>query len=152
MTIVTFRVGTLLCGADVSRVQEVLRNQALTPIPRAPGSTPGLLHLRGQILTGICLRSVFALEMHEAPGRMVCVIVRDGEAAASLLADRVGEVVEVAEESIQPPPTHWQGALREYVDGVTDRQGELLLLLHIPRLLEIESAAGDEAEATTNRN
>ncbi len=90
--------------------------------------------------------------MDDPPGRMVCVIVRNGEAAASLLADRVGEVVEVAEDSIQPPPTHWQGPLREFVEGVTDRQGELLLLLHVPRLLEIESTAGDEAEATTNRD
>lgn len=146
MTVVTFHVGPLLCGAAVANVQEVLRHQELTPIPLASAVTPGLLHLRGQILTGIELRSVFGLEARSNQAKLVCVIVREGESTASLLADRIGEVVEMELEEMGPAPAHWHGPIREYLQGVTDRGGQLLLLLNIARILEIESTADTEAE------
>ncbi len=146
MTVVTFHVGPVLCGADVRRVQEVLRHQELTPIPLSAPATPGLLHLRGQILTGINLRSLFALEEGEPTTRPVCVIVRDGESAASLMADRVGEVVEIDEGALLEAPAHWQGPLRDFVYGVIDRDDRLLRLLDISKILDIES----DAEADSN--
>ena len=148
MTVVTFHVGTALCGADVQCVQEVLRQQELTPIPLAAETTPGLLHLRGQILTGIDLRSVFGIE---AGSRHVCVIVRDGDSAASLIADRIGEVMEVNLDAIQAPPAHWEGPMREYLTGVTDQKAQLLHLLDVPRILAIESITEEDAEAENGR-
>jgi purine-binding chemotaxis protein CheW len=140
MTVVTFHVGPVLCGAEVDCVQEVLRHQELTPIPLAAAATPGLLHLRGQILTAIDLRSVFDLPARDSGTKPVCVIVRKGESAASLLADRIGEVVEVEPDAIEAPPTHWQGPMREFSRGVTDRSDQLLLLLDAMRILDIESS------------
>lgn len=140
MTVVTFHVGSVLCGAEVECVQEVLRNQELTPIPLAAAATPGLLHLRGQILTAIDLRSVLTLPPRDPGSRPVCVIVRKGESAASLLADRIGEVVEVEPDAIEAPPTHWQGPMREFSRGVTDRTDQLLLLLDATQILDLESS------------
>lgn len=140
MTVVTFHVGAVLCGAEVECVQEVLRNQELTPIPLAAPATPGLLHLRGQILTAIDLRSVFEAPARDGNTKPVYVIVRKGDAAASLLADRVGEVVEVAPEEIVAPPPHWQGPMRGFLRGVVDRSDQLLLLLDATQILEIESS------------
>lgn len=140
MTVVTFHVGSVLCGAEVECVQEVLRNQELTPIPLAAAATPGLLHLRGQILTAIDLRSVLTLPPRDPGSRPVCVILRKGESAASLLADRIGEVVEVEPDAIEAPPTHWQGPMREFSRGVTDRSDQLLLLLDATQILDLESS------------
>jgi purine-binding chemotaxis protein CheW len=151
MTVVTFHVGEALCGAEVQCVQEVLRQQELTPIPLAAEATPGLLHLRGQILTGIDLRSVFGLEPCETATKRVCVIVRDGDSAASLLADRIGEVMEVNTDAIQAPPAHWNGPMRDYLTGVTDQAAQLLHLLDVPRILAIESITGQDAEEAIGR-
>ena len=52
----TFRVGGLLVGVDVERVQEVLHDPELTPVPLAHESVVGLLNLRGQIVTAIDAR------------------------------------------------------------------------------------------------
>lgn len=147
MTVITFHVGPVLCGAEVHSVQEVLRQQVLTPIPLASPETPGLLHLRGQILTGIELRSLFDIEPREPNIKPVCVIVRDGDSAASLLADRIGEVMEVDQDAVQELPAHWQGPMREYLKGVTDREAKLLLLLDVPRILQFESAGDEQTES-----
>jgi purine-binding chemotaxis protein CheW len=143
MQYVTFEVGELLCGADVHCVQEVLRQQSLTPVPLAQPVTPGLIHLRGQILTAIDLRSVFEVPSDKEPKRMDCVIVHEGEESASLLVDRIGEVLEVSDEAVQTPPPHWNGCLRGYLRGVVDHANRLLLLLDAPKLLAVQG--GPEA-------
>ena len=46
----TFVVHDLFLGVDVLKVQEVLRYQQMTPVPRAEGVIEGLINLRGQIV------------------------------------------------------------------------------------------------------
>ena len=52
----TFYVADLFFGVDVLRVQEVLRFQQMTHVPKAPDVIEGLINLRGQIVTAIDLR------------------------------------------------------------------------------------------------
>ncbi len=149
MQYVTFQVGELLCGADVHSVQEVLRHQTLTPVPLAAAVTPGLIHLRGQILTAIDLRAVFDLPARETDRAPVCVIVQEHDSGGSLVVDRIGEVLEVADEEIRATPSHWSGATREYLRGVVDHSNELLLLLDAGKLLAIQGGP-DEGPSDLN--
>lgn len=146
MKFVTFHVSNAVYGAAVESVQEVLRQQELTPIPLASRSTPGLLHLRGQILTAIDLRALFEPDAGPASGRSVCIVVRDGEVAAALLADRVGEVIEVQADQQAPLPAHWQGPVREYVTAVVDRGDRILRILDIAQIASIEAEVDGEPE------
>ena len=150
MKFVTFHVASGIYGAAVEYVQEVLRQQELTPIPLAPRATPGLLHLRGQILTAIDLRALFEPEGDASPSRSVCVVVRDGELAAALLADRVGEVLEIDSSQNAPLPAHWQGPVRDYVTAVVDRGDRILHILDIARIAGIEAEVDGDAELTIN--
>lgn len=143
MQYVTFQVGELLCGADVDSVQEVLRHQTLTPVPLAAPVTPGLIHLRGQILTAIDLRAVFNLPPRETGQAPVCVIVQEHDSGGSLVVDRIGEVLDVADDAVRETPPHWKGATREYVRGVVDHSNELLLLLDAGKLLAIQGGPED---------
>jgi len=44
----TFRLGDLYLGVEVTRVQEVIRHQATTPVPLASPVIGGLMNLRGE--------------------------------------------------------------------------------------------------------
>ncbi len=52
----TFFVDELFFGIEVLKVQEVLRYQEMTSVPRAPGVIEGLINLRGEIVTAIDMR------------------------------------------------------------------------------------------------
>jgi len=52
----TFYVGELFFGIPVQRVQELLRQQEITPAPLAPDFIEGLINLRGQIVTAVNMR------------------------------------------------------------------------------------------------
>ncbi|HWU19965.1 MAG TPA: chemotaxis protein CheW, partial [Nocardioides sp.] len=52
----TFWVDDLFFGVSVAEVQEVLRTQPMTPVPRAAEAVTGLINLSGQIVTAVDLR------------------------------------------------------------------------------------------------
>ena len=144
MQVVTFVVENLLCGVEVSHVQEVLRQPDLTPIPLAPAATPGLIHLRGQILTAVDLRAIMELRPRDPEKRVMSVILRTDTLAASLMVDRIGDVMDVSAECHEPVPAHWQGAVRNLTTAVCQNEKGLLLILDTARIYE--AAGGEQPE------
>jgi purine-binding chemotaxis protein CheW len=133
----TFYLDGMLFGIDVDAVQEVLRFQAMTPVPLAPRVVAGLINLRGQIVTALDLRR--RLELPERPPEMLPanVVLRSSAVGASLLVDSVGEVVEVDDVAFEPPPETTRGVARELILGAYKLPERLLLLLDLKKTLEI---------------
>jgi chemotaxis signal transduction protein len=49
--LLVFRVGALVCAAEVDRVREILPRLAATRIPGAPPTVAGLVNIRGMLVT-----------------------------------------------------------------------------------------------------
>ncbi|MCX8156380.1 MAG: chemotaxis protein CheW [Verrucomicrobiae bacterium] len=125
----TFTVDRYLFGAPVTRVQEVVRNQAMTPVPLAAPEIRGLLNLRGQIVTAIDLRRRLGLPERQADAAPVHVLLSDGDGAVSLMVDQVEDVQEVSPDILEEPPETVDAAIRALLRGVARRDDRLLLLL-----------------------
>jgi len=124
----TFHLGDLFLGVDVQRVQEVIRYQEMTPVPLAQAAVQGLINLRGQIVTAIDLRCQLSLPKREDQ-RPMNVVIRTGDGAVSLLVDEIGDVIEVSDETYEPPPETIDEATRRCVLGVHKLDGKLMLVL-----------------------
>ncbi|MDZ4850469.1 MAG: chemotaxis protein CheW [Pirellulaceae bacterium] len=70
----TFYLDGHLFGVDARTVQEVIRYQEMTRVPKAPPSVSGLINLRGQIVTAIDLRTRLGLKPREE-GRLPMNVV-----------------------------------------------------------------------------
>ena len=125
----TFSLGDLLLGIEVERVQEVIRGQALTHVPRSPRTVKGLMNLRGQIVTAIDLRERFGLPPGDESQKAMHVVVFRPDGAVSLLVDAIGDVVELPAHEVAPPPPNLSGLTRELVRGVVPLESDLLLVL-----------------------
>lgn len=126
----TFWLGDHLYGTDVANVQEVLREQPLTPVPLAPRTIAGLLNLRGQVVTTIDLRERLQLPGPATEHPMLVVLTVDGEPVA-LLVDRIGAVLNVTTEQFEPPPDTLTGPNRGVVTGAYKLPDHLLLVLDV---------------------
>ena len=133
----TFYLDRLLFGVEVGTVQEVIRYQEMTRVPLAPAVVTGLINLRGQIVTALDLRR--RLELAErAAGRLpMNVVVRAGDEAVSLLVDEIGDVLEVGDDSFEPPPETLKGEARELIRGAYKLKNRLLLVLDTEKAVSI---------------
>lgn len=132
----TFYLDKLMFGVDLLKVQEVIRFLEITEIPLAPRVVSGLMNLRGQIVTGIDLRRRLELEDRPEGSFPMNVVIRNGGGAVSLLVDEIGDVIEVDEDSFEPPPETLQGKVRDVILGVHKLEKRLLHVLDTDRACE----------------
>ncbi len=100
----TFFVGDLFFGVEVLRVQEVLRFQQMTRVPRAPEVIEGLINLRGQIVAAIDMRRRLRLPPRAGDQAPMNMVVRTEDGAVSLLVDEIGDVLDVDAATWERPP------------------------------------------------
>src|SRR5579871_20688 len=125
----TFYLNKLLFGVELKNVQEVIRSLEMTRVPLAPSTVTGLINLRGQIVTAVDLRRRLELNAREDGAPSMNVIVRGEDGAVSLLVDEIGDVVEVEEETFEPPPDTLDASVRSVILGVHKLQGHLMHVL-----------------------
>jgi purine-binding chemotaxis protein CheW len=125
----TFYIDGLLFGIEVERIQEVLCYQEITPVPLAPRVVVGLINLRGQIITAMDLRRRLGLKDRAASLPSMNIVVRSKDDVLSFLVDEVGEVVEVCEETFEPPPETMDSKSRALIRGVHKLSGRLMHIL-----------------------
>lgn len=132
----TLRLGPSLLGVDVLRVQEVIRAQPMTGVPRSAALVRGLINLRGQIVTAIDLRTRLGLPPRPDGVPPMNVVVRTDDGPVSLLVDEIGDVIEVAEAAFAPAPETLDPAWADAIAGVLKLADDLLLVLDVDRAVE----------------
>jgi purine-binding chemotaxis protein CheW len=129
LTYCTFSVADLLLGIDVKRIEEVLHDQQLTPVPLAPRSVLGLLNIRGQIVSAIDARRQLGLAERDADQAVAHIIVLSQGEPASLVVDAEGEVLDVETDAVEDLPETVDADLRRFLTGAYRLDDALLLLL-----------------------
>ncbi len=135
---ITFRLGEQLLGLPAARVQEVVAGERIFAVPLAPEEVAGFLNLRGQIVTAVDLRAALGLEAAELEETMH-VVVRDDEELFALVVDRVGDVLEVRADEVEPAPTTLDAAWKRCCSGVVRMDAELLVLLELDPLVRLSA-------------
>jgi len=133
----TFHVADLFFGVDVLRVQEVLRFQQMTCVPKAPGVVEGLINLRGQIVTAIDMRRRLGLPERAGGQTPMNMVVRTDGGAVSLLVDEIGDVLDVEAATWERPPENLDPTARDLILGVYKLKGQLLLVLDAERTVDL---------------
>jgi purine-binding chemotaxis protein CheW len=135
----SFYLDHLLFGIESLKIQEVVAYRELRPVPLAPAVVSGLMNLRGQVVVAFELRR--QLELPERPANMkpVCLMVRSDQGTVCLLADEVGNVLEVEEKTFEPAPETLSPRLRSLILGVHKLEDRLMHVLDTERACEIQS-------------
>jgi purine-binding chemotaxis protein CheW len=138
----TFLLDGHLFGIPVASVQEVLKEQEVTPVPLAPREVAGLINLRGQIVTTLDLRTRLGITARPAGSASVSVVVRAADGTpVSLVVDRIGDVIEARDEALEAPPDTVPVEARELVAGIYKLEDRLMLLLNTERAVAVSMTA-----------
>ena len=135
---VTFKLEDETYGVNVMQVQEILRYTEIAPVPGAPSYVIGIINLRGNVVTVIDTRSRFGLPDIEATDNSRILIIEAEEQVIGILADSVSEVVYLRSSEIDSAPNIGTEESAKFIQGVSNRDGELLILVDLNKLLNDE--------------
>jgi len=132
---VTFRLDNEKYGIRVMQVQEVLRMTEIAPVPGAPDYVLGIINLRGNVVTVIDSRKRFGLSEAEPDDSTRIVIIEAEKHVVGILVDSVAEVVDLQTSEIDAAPNVGNDDSSKYIQGVSSRDKELLILVDVNKLL-----------------
>ena len=133
----TFYLGSELFGINILQVQEILLNQRITPVPLASEYILGLIGLRGLIVTAVDLKRRLGLSQGETVEEPYQIVVTSNDSIASLQVDRIGDVLEIDVNQLQPPPNSLKDIDTRFLEGITMLNNEILAVLNISAVLEV---------------
>ena len=154
----TFYLGDARFGIDILMVREINRHLEITPTEKTPKYVRGLLNLRGQIVTVIDLGVRLGLGAREIGPESRCLVLKtsadiavhrragllDDDTAPDvigLLIDRVGDMVTVSENELDPAPANISGVEGRFLANVIKLDGGLIVALRAREVLDVEAAA-----------
>jgi purine-binding chemotaxis protein CheW len=146
----TFRLGGETYGVDILRVKEIRGWSAVTRIPHSPPHVLGVLNLRGAIVPIIDMRVRFALDSAEFSQTTVIIVLSlhtaDGVRECGIVVDSVSDVVDVAQDSVKPPPQLNGTKQSDFINGIAMVDGAMLIMLNVDELVARDLKATTESQ------
>lgn len=134
---IVVRLGTEQYGIDIKYVDNIVRNQRITRVPKAQHYFKGVINLRGEIIPVMSLRLKFGLEPDEYTNATRIIIIKlEQQSAIGIIVDEVKEVVTLTGNSIDKANTSDPSdPLIQYLSGVGKHGNGLISLLNISAVI-----------------
>ena len=130
-------------GIPILQIQDVLGEQSITKIPLAPPEVAGSLNLRGRIVTAIDVRKRLDIDDQgkgNSSEKTMGVVVEYRHELYNLIIDRVGDVLKLKNDTFENNPATLDAVWRDISMGIHRLDGELLVILDVPKLLDSVNA------------
>jgi purine-binding chemotaxis protein CheW len=133
--IVGFQVGRETYGVPITSLHEIVRVPEITAVPDAPDYLEGVINLRGKIVSVMDLRKRFGDKQATLKKHNRILVVEHSGKLAGLIVDSATEVLKIAGEDVEAPPTAFQEGGLNCVTGLGKVRGRLIVLLDMTKLL-----------------
>lgn len=139
--LVILEVGDVLCGVDLTQIQEISRLLDITPVHHAPAYVRGVVNLRGQIVTVIDVRSKFGFPPLALNEEQRIVVVQWTGENIGLLVDKVQDIAMVEARDVIEPPANISSISGAYFAGIYPMEQGLVAILRLAELLNRDTHA-----------
>ncbi len=138
---VSFTIEGETYAVDVLKVQEVLKQVDIAPVPGAPPYILGIINLRGNVVPVLDTRKRMGLPPQSYDESTRIIILDVDEDSVGIVVDSVAEVEEVSDDAIDTAPGASNDEGSRFIQGVVSTGENLLILLDVERLIAREGAA-----------
>ena len=134
--LVTFRVGDIVLGIDIAKVQEINRHLDVTRVPDASPMIHGVVNLRGDVVTVLDPHKIFGLAPSESPNQQRNLVLNVSGERIGVLVDRVSDILTVHPSELSRRPSNVNSIDRQFIDSVFLREEEIVVVLNAAQLLD----------------
>ncbi len=123
-------------GIDIQYIDNIVRMQRITRVPKAQSYFMGVINLRGEVMPVMSLRLKFGLEDDKITNKTRIIIIKlDPQSTVGIIVDQVKEVVTMEPENIEKVQNTTDKKMG-YLYGVGKHNGELISLLNMFNVIE----------------
>jgi purine-binding chemotaxis protein CheW len=131
---ITFEVGGQLFGLDIMAIREIRAWTPSTKLPRVPHYVAGVVNLRGTVLPVVDLAARLGWSATEPTPRHAIIVTQVGSQARGLIVDSVSDIVTIAADALQSPPTASGDGIVSFVEGLAAINEHMVMILDLGRL------------------
>ena len=122
-------------GIDINFIDNIVRMQRITRVPKAQDYFPGVINLRGEIIPVMSLRRRFGFEDDVfTPKTRILILKPEPQASIGFIVDEVKEVINIKEEEIDRVVTSEDK--NTFIAGVGKHTKGLVSILSISAVLQ----------------
>ena len=132
---ILFELAGTAYAVPSSAVQRMEMVEHVTPVPSAPAFVDGVVFSRGRVVPAVNLRRRFGFAPTPHDPKTRLIVVSHAGRAVGLVVDSAREFVTIATDAIQPPPASLAGTSGNYLAGIADVAGKVILILDVAEVL-----------------
>lgn len=134
---IVVKIGNEQYGIDISYVDNIVRMQKITRVPKAQTFFKGIINLRGEIVPVMSIRTKMGLDEDVFTNASRIIILKiEQQGSLGIIVDEVKEVVTLTADEIEKTAHNTKDGTDTFVNGIGKHGGELISLLAIYSILE----------------
>ena len=129
---IVVELGNEQYGIDIQYIDNIVRMQRITRVPKAQPYFKGVINLRGEVIPVMSLRLKFDLEADEITGNTRILILKpDAQSSVGIIVDSVKEVLTIGNEQIDKVSRETNEERAAYLSGVGKHGDGLISILNL---------------------
>ena len=138
---IVVNIGDEYFGIDIMNIDNIVRMQRITRVPKAENYFKGVINLRGEVLPVMSLRRKFGVEDDVITNASRIIIVKiNGQYPVGILVDAVKEVISLSESKVEAVVQGVSSDKTMYLNGIGKYNNELISLLNIDSVIGVHEA------------
>jgi purine-binding chemotaxis protein CheW len=134
---IVVQIGSEKYGIDIGYVDNIIRMQKITRVPKAQSYFKGIINLRGEIVSVMSVRKKMGLEDDVFTNASRIIILKPEEKGLiGIIVDEVCEVVTLADSQIDPVSSSGKNAKDFFINGIGKKEDTLISLFEISVIVE----------------
>lgn len=133
---IVVKIGNEQYGLDISYIDNIVRMQNITRVPKVQPYFKGIINLRGEIVPVMGIRLKMELENDVFTPATRIIILKVEEGIIGILVDEVKEVVELSMDDIDRPAHSAKNDKNSFISGIGKHGEELISLFDISAILD----------------
>ena len=143
---IVIRLGEEQFGIDIRYVDNIVRMQQITRVPKVQHYIKGVLNIRGDIVPVMSLRLIMDMKADEVTGKTRIIIVKmAGGSLVGFIVDQVAHVLTLDSNNVENVRRGDDRRHGEFLSGDGKYEGGLVSILDLSTL-ELESLEGRDRE------
>lgn len=132
---IKIRLNDEFFGIDIKYIDNIVRMQHVTRVPKSLDYIKGVINLRGEVIPVFSLRVKMGMEeIEETKTSRIIIIKYDGD-SVGLIVDEVKEVINLGTDEIEKVYRDSSEGAQNFISGVGKEAGNLISLLDINEVL-----------------